>query len=172
MATVTISSTDYEVYDDIATADQYLAADFGADVWRAETEDDPKARALVTSTRILNRMPWADDRDWPRPGTADTETGDIPQPVLDASIVLAKLIHAGSKVDSQASTQSGNIRRQQAGSVAIEYFYPTDDPTRLPVEVMELIRDYLGGVTISNLAFGTDGCSITERGFEVGWDSP
>jgi hypothetical protein len=170
MPTVTISATDYAVYADLPAANAFLAADFGATDWRAETDTDEQKRALVTATRLLNRLNWAADRDWPRPGTDDTQTAAVPQPVIDASIALAKLIHSGSKVDSQPSTQTGNIRSQRAGSVAIEYFFPLDDPTRLPVEISELIGPYLAGATIGGaLASGTCGKSITCRDFETGW---
>jgi hypothetical protein len=92
MPTVTISATDYAVYADLPAANAFLAADFGATDWRAETDTDEQKRALVTATRLLNRLNWAADRDWPRPGTDDTQTAAVPQPVIDASIALAKLI--------------------------------------------------------------------------------
>jgi hypothetical protein len=154
MATVTIDAIDYDTYADIADADEYLAADFGASLWRAELDDDQKARAEVTSTRILNRLIWAGDKTdpdqplaWPRTGTgiSGVDDDEIPQPIIDASIVLAKLIHAGQNIDDQASTDSG-VKRQKAGSVEIEYFLPTTDPQRLPVSVMELIGLYLSGL--------------------------
>jgi hypothetical protein len=153
MATVTITPTDFEVYADVDAADAYLAGDFGAALWRAETVADQKARALITSTRLLNRLVWAgtmEDPDqplaWPRSGTGidGVEDDVIPQPIIDASIVLAKLIHAGSKVDDQSTTATG-IKRQKAGSVEIEYFIPTTDPQRLPTAVLELVGPYLGG---------------------------
>lgn len=155
MATVQIDSLPFETYADLATADEYLAGDFGATAWREElNDDDNKSRALVTATRILNRMPWSADRDWPRPGTDDTETGTIPQPVIDASIVLAKLIYNGSKVDDQADIATG-IRRQKAGSVEVEYFIPSTEPQRLPVAVEELIAPFLATVSFGgSLASG------------------
>jgi hypothetical protein len=173
MTTVTIDGNDYDVLADLDAANEFLAADFSADLWRAESDPDKQKRALVSATRLLNRLPWASNRDWPRPGTDDEQDEDVPQPIIDASIILAKLIHAGSKVDSSPSTLSGNIKRQQAGSVSIEYFSPTDDPTRLPVEVLELVGSYLGGATISGArSYGTCGESITDRGFETGWEAP
>lgn len=154
MATVTIDTIDFETYATVEEADEYLAADFGATLWRAETDDDQKARALVTSTRILNRLSWAgqpEDSDqplaWPRSGIDGVDEDVIPQRVIDASIVLAKLIHAGSKVDDQQTTETG-IKREKAGSVEIEYFIPTTDSQRLPTSVTELISPYIGGLAI------------------------
>lgn len=176
MATVTIDTADFEVYADIETADAYLAGDFGAALWRAEADEDQKSRALVTSTRILNRLRWAgtmEDPDqllaWPRTGTGIDGVVDdeIPQPIIDASIVLAKLIHAGSKVDDQATTATG-IKRQKAGSVEIEYFIPTTDPQRLPTAVLELIARYLAGAQglAGSIASGVCGVGPDCRGFE------
>lgn len=177
MATVTIQSTDYDTYADVATANEFLAADFDATLWRDETESDQKGRALVTSTRLLNRLLWAGtktDADqlgaWPRTGTglSDVVDDEIPQEIVDASIVLAKLIHAGSKVDSSPTTLS-NVRRQRAGSVEIEYFFPSEDPSRLPVEVLELVARFLGGPAFAGvIASGTCGESITCNNFDPG----
>lgn len=135
MPTVTIDAIDFETYADVDQADEYLAGDFGAALWRAETEVDQKARALVTGTRVLDRLLWGVD------GVDDDE---VPDRIVAATIVLAKLIHAGSKVDDEASTQTG-IKREKAGSVEIEYFIPTSDPQRLPTAVAELIAPLLGG---------------------------
>lgn len=150
---VEIGSQEYQTYASDAEAHEYLAADFGAAVWRAEDDEDQHARALVTATRILDRMAWAGDKAdaaqalaWPRTGTGITGVEDdaIPQPIIDASILLAKLIHAGSAVDGTPSTAQ-SIKRQRAGSVEQEFFRSFDDPTRLPTEVHELIGPYLAG---------------------------
>lgn len=178
MATITLDGTDFETYADVAEADEYLAGDFGATIWRAETSDDLKGRALVTATRILDRMVWAGEKEdvdqllaWPRTGTGATGVEDdvIPQDIISASIVLAKLVHSGSSVDSSSSTES-NIRSQRAGSVAIEYFRISEDPTRLPTEVHELIRRFLGGsgAVAGVIAHGTCGESITCENHEPG----
>jgi hypothetical protein len=113
MPTVTINAVDYDVYADLDTADEFLAADFSADAWRAETDVDQKARADVTATRLLDRIRWAGEKTdpdqlhaFPRTGITGLDEDTVPQPIIDASIVLAKLIHAGSSVDSQPSTQS------------------------------------------------------------------
>lgn len=179
MGTVTIGSADYDVYAEVADADEYLAADFDATLWRDETDSNQKARALVSGTRLLDRQLWPGEKtdedqpnQWPRTGTgiSGVDEDTVPEPIIDASIVLAKLIHAGSKVDSQPSTQSGNIKRQRAGSVEVEYFVPVDDPTRLPTEVQEMLAPYLAGSGRSGaVAFGTDGCSVVNETFGTTW---
>lgn len=181
MATVTIGTTDYDVYADVGAADDYLAAEFDATLWRAEDDDDQKSRALVSATRLLDRQKWAGDKEdedqlhaFPRTGMglADIDDDEIPQDIIDASIVLAKLIHSGSNVTSSEDSAS-NIKRQKAGSVEQEFFSPTlfEDSGRWPTEVLELIGRYLagGGTGGTNVAFGTDGCSMTNETFGTTW---
>lgn len=179
MTTVTINAIDYDVYADVTTADEFLAADFSATLWRAETDDDQKARALVTATRLLDRMDWLGSKtdvdqalQWPRSDTGldEVDPDEVPQAIIDGSIVLAKLIHAGSKVDSSTTTTS-NVKRQKAGSVEIEYFFPFEDGARLPTEVWELVSRYLSGSgsTLGGaIASGTCGESITCNDFRPG----
>jgi hypothetical protein len=179
MPTVTINAVDYDVYADVDAANEFLAADFGATLWRAEADEDQKARALVSSTRLLNRLNWAGDKTdvdqslaWPRTGFSDVDEDTIPQGVVDASIVLAKLIHAGSSVDSSGD-QASNIKRLKAGSVEQEFFSPTifAETGRLPLEVEELIGRYLAGFGLSaTFTSGTCGESIADVGFSPGWN--
>lgn len=175
MPTVTINAVDYDVYADLDTANAYLAADFSADSWRAETVDDKLRRALVSATRLLDRQTYLGEKTdvdqlhaFPRTGTGVEGVDDdtVPQDIIDASCVLANLIYIGSKVDGSASTLSGNVRRQRAGSVEIEYFAPVDDATRFPVQIEELIGKYMGaGASLGDLAFGVDGSTITCNNF-------
>lgn len=168
MAVISIESgLDFEAYSSLAEADEYLAADFGATLWRAETDDDAKNRAIVTAARILNRMEWLGDKTdpdqalaFPRDdmGLDDYDDGETPQEIIDASIILAKLIHAGQKIDDNATIASG-IKRQKAGSVEIEYFLPSEDSTRLPTAVHELIWKFLAGsasAIAATIAYGVD----------------
>lgn len=168
METVTIETVEYEVYAGIETADEYLAADFLATTWRAETDEDQKARALVTATRLLDRTLWIgtkEDEDqlhaWPRTGTglSDIDDDEVPQEITDASIVLAKLIHAGSPVVTAVSSAS-NVKRQQAGSVSQEFFSPIimGEPGRWPQEVLELIRRYISGAGFLGGSIATGVC--------------
>lgn len=171
--TVTIGSTTYLTYATVAQADKYLEADFGASVWRAPASADNKARALVTATRVLDRMDWLGDRAeddqqlaWPRinTGVSSVIDDEVPQAVIDASIELANAILIGADVANNPTTSSG-IKSQKAGSVAIEYFRDFDVvPGRLPLPAMELIGYLLGGdgSVGGAFAFGTDACSYHE----------
>lgn len=168
---VTIGSTEYDVYADLATADQYLNAESWATEWRAETDDEVKARALVTATRTLDKLTWPGTKtyegqllEWPRKSTGlstdlvpDSDT--IPQRIIDATAVLAALTVAGVDFTSKASTKTGGVKSQKAGSVAIEYFRDVFDfeGTRLPLAAWELIAPLLAGSTVTGgvEAFGT-----------------
>lgn len=150
MATVTIGAVDYQVYSDLDYANEFLAADFTAAAWRAEEDEDQLGRALVSAARLLDRQVWPGDKEesdqltaWPRTGVSGVEDGEIPQQLIDANALLAKFIHEGSSVETSSST-ANNVRRQAAGSVSIEYFYPTSG-TRLPLPVSELLAGLLGG---------------------------
>lgn len=174
METVTIGGTEYDSYRTVAQADEYLAADFTATAWRAETDEDAKARALVTATRLLDRQVWPgektdEDQDhvWPRTGVSGVEDDEEPQAVLDACCLLAKYIHEGSSVETSVSTAS-NVRRIKAGSVEQEYFFPQGNGTRLPLPVQELLAGLLGtgGSAISAAqSFDTDGCSVADDSY-------
>lgn len=177
---VTIDGVEYDVYADIATADLYLNASTDAAAWRA-ADDDGKGRALVTATRVLDRMAYPGQKtdpdqalQWPRSNTglAGVEDGVIPQQLIDACCELASQIANGVDVTNQQSTATG-IKRQKAGSVEIEYFYGAGGiPLRLPLPVWELIRGLLGGDGAGGgaRAFGTCGRSGIDRtyGFDQG----
>lgn len=178
MATVQIDSLEFDTYASLADADEYLAGDASAASWRAvTTEDNDRGRALVTATRLIDRTGWGGEKTdvdqihaFPRTGFPDFDEDIVPQAVIDASILLARDIQAGSSVDSQAVTGS-NVRRQKAGSVEIEYFNPNllTDPSRFPTAVEELLAPFLPSVTFGPIASGTDGCSVTDHDFRPGY---
>jgi hypothetical protein len=171
---VTIGSATYETYATVEEADAYLAADFTATAWRDETDEDAKARALVTATRLLDRQVWPgqktdedQDQAWPRTGVSGVDEDDIPQAVIDACCLLAKYIHEGSTLETSTTT-ANNTKRLKAGSAEIEYFFPLTNGTRLPLPVMELLAGLLGtagsAITAAQ-SFGTDGCSVADDSY-------
>lgn len=176
--TVTIGSTDYEVYADIATIDLYMEAEasaYGA-AWRARTDPDAKARDAITATRLLDRQKWPgtktdefQDLEFPRDGMGSdcAVDGVIPQRLIDAACVLAAMIEQGVDVTGSASIQS-EIKRQKAGSVEIEYFRPIDAIARFPLPVQELLACLLAGASSLTgvVATGTDGCSTFDTDYK------
>ena len=171
--TETLGGVVYDVYSDVATADEYLAADFTATTWRAETDDDQKRRALITATRLLDRQCWPGEMEdeeqgtaWPRTGVPGFEDGDVPQQIVDANSLLAKYIHEGMAIELNVST-ANNVRRIKAGSVEQEYFFPLTNGTRLPLPVQELLAGLTcGGATIAAAqSFDTDRCSSADDNY-------
>lgn len=175
MARITIGAVNYDAYADLDYTNEFLAADFTATTWRAETDEDQQKRAIVTAARLLDRQPWPGDKEdedqlpaWPRTGITGLEDGEIPQALIDANALLAKFIHEGSSVETSNST-AGNVRRIKAGSVEQEFFYPTAKTgTRLPLPVHELIAGLLATDTSMISAaqsFDTDGCSVADDSY-------
>lgn len=174
--TIIIGSNGYDVYADLATANEYLEAESWATDWRDEADDDVKGRALVTATRTLDKLQWPgtktdDDQilQWPRTGTGAStdlvpDEYTIPQRIIDAACVLAALILSGVDITGKPSTQSGAVKSQSAGSVSITYFRDVDDSgTRLPLAAWELVSPILAGASGSAVggarSFGTSECS-------------
>ena len=153
MATVSIDGVDYTAYATVDYADAYLGASFTATAWRDETDEDVKGRALVESARLLDRQRWLPDYD------TFAEREDVDD-IVNASIELAALLVGGDTDFLTASTTESNTRRLKAGSAEIEFFRPTTAvATRLPYQIHEMLRDYLGGGDWADagvLAYGTD----------------
>lgn len=173
---VLILSDSYPVYADLDAADEYMAgASHGAD-WRALTDDADKARYLITATRTLDRQNWKGDKtsdtqelEWPRSDTGvdGVEDDTVPTEIIHASIELALLLVQGSEFQSQRTTEQ-TIQMLKAGSVSLSYFRGAGGtPTRFPLIVHELIRDYISGPSSSLYVStsGTDGETITDNDY-------
>ena len=171
MPSVTINTIEYEVYADVDAADDYMNGMINAATWSALTTDT-KARGLVGATRLLDRQKWMGSRTvdgqdlaFPRSGLIDCEgttvdEDEVPQSVIDASIILAMDLASGSEAETAATTEN-KAKRLKAGSVEIENF--KSDPLqsgRFTLAVMELIGCFLAGSspTLTGVATGTDGC--------------
>jgi hypothetical protein len=179
MPTVDIEGNTYEVYADVDEADAYLEAAMHADAWRAEEDEDVKARALVSATRTLERQRWKGDKletspeqtlSWPRTntgidGVSDTE---VPDNIINASIEMANALVGGYDLQSEQNT-SQKIQSLQAGSVSLSYFRGAEgDVLRFPLIITELLSGYLAGsdtIVGGGVADGTDGVSVTENDF-------
>jgi hypothetical protein len=156
MPSVTINTVDYPVYESVADADAYLAADFSrAAGWAALTGDD-KPMALVSATRLLQRQSWRD-------GVPDTEAA--PQAVADATALLAADIALKPALGDSGSTAS-NVKAVGAGSAKVEFFRPSAGQV-LPSAAYDLLRGLLGplaGTEDDPALDGTAyGCSPCQR---------
>lgn len=172
MVAILIGSTSYDSYASVDTADDYLnAASHGA-TWRALSDNDDKARYLVTATRLLDRQYWKGTKtsssqalDWPRSNTGIDGVTDsvIPTDIINASIELALALLDGSEVQNEQTTEQ-KIQNLKAGSVSLTFFRGADGtPTRFPQIVQELLRDYLAGpgANLTSVATGVSGETIS-----------
>lgn len=181
MATVTIGATDYDVYIDVEYADEYLAGQINATAWRALTDEDDKKRAIISSTRLLDRQRWKGEKTdsyqvhaFPRTGLVYPGSGDavpsnvVPQEVLDATAELSSALVDGSDVQSNTDPNTSNVQSLKAGSVSISYFRNESFMQRFPTIIQELLGFWLAGigVTVSPSSYGTD----RESAFEDSYD--
>lgn len=172
MASVTINSITYTVYANVATADDYFNGSLSSADWSALTADE-KARALVTSTKTIDRQQWQGEKTdplqelaFPRTGVVDCAGNDVTSAmtltvVTEASILLALDIFTNSAVLTSVSTED-LTKRLKAGSVEIEKFRASSDSVssgRFPLPVQELIGCYFSGRSsiAGALSYGTDG---------------
>lgn len=179
--TVDIDGEEYPVYADVEQADEYLnAALHATDVWPA-LDDDTKARALVTATRVLDRQRWRGVvytssppqlLAWPRMNTGIVGVIDtvVPDAIGYATIELALALVSGTDAQGEQNT-SQKIQSLRAGSVSLTFFRGAEgEPYRFPLIVQELLWDYLLGVGVGiggTRSTGTDGVSVTHEDFGI-----
>ena len=147
MPQIIIDGNQYRVYVGISEASAYLAASVNADTWSATSEDD-KARALVTSTRILDRQKWKPDWD-----TFEKRLAE--EGIVFGSIELAALLASGEDSFTTNATTANSTKSLKAGSAEITYFKDfsvTGAGSRFPLTVMELLGQYLASTGSSGSA--------------------
>lgn len=185
MPTVTIGATTYDVYADVDTADEYFNASIQFDDWDGLTPDE-KARALVSSTRLIDRQSWKGTKtdplqvlEFPRDGVVDcsgeaVSSATTLEVAAEASMILALDLASGSSAQTAVTTED-LTKSLKAGSVSIEKFRGDSSVTaaRFSLPVMELIGCYFAGSVAGlagSLAYGTDGVSPDEDfGFTQGF---
>jgi hypothetical protein len=160
-AEVTIGGAQYAVYASEAFADTYLAGDMvRADRWAA-TEDTDKAKALVTATRALVRLPWTD-------GVPPDITAP-PEVVQEACAQLAAdLVDDPELADTSGAPQQ--FKRVKAGSVEVEYREGVRLPPTSNAVWQLLLRAGLVGGDSSLLGlfdggYYSDGCQRSRFGY-------
>jgi len=183
MATVTIGSTEYTVYSDVATANTYFNGSTQFTDWDPFT-DDEKSRGLVSSTRLIERQQWLGEVEvegqalaFPRTGLNDCQGDTVTAAeslviATEASQLLALDILEGDDVETNISTED-LTKRLKAGSVEIENFRAQlGTSTRFSLDVMELIGCFLAGSSAiaGSISTGTDGEALDDdlslnRGF-------
>lgn len=134
MATVTISSTDFDAFASVAEADNYLLGDAALwDVWN-EASDDEKGRYIVSATRYLLGLTWI---------AGDPPAYDaVPDALRDATSILAAMILEDPTLTTGANKAS-NVKSVGAGPTKVEFFGPTAGsplPPRLKTMLSGLIQ--------------------------------
>lgn len=158
---VKIGEINFQSYGTLQEADNYLMGATHASSWRDLTSDDDKKRLLVTATRLINRQRFKDAYN-----TFDLRVEE--ENIVNACFELAVALQDGSDVQ-ETPNNAPKLSSIRAGSVALTYFmgFQPTSPSRFPQIVQELLRDYLnlGMGTLSGVATGTDGESVTENDF-------
>lgn len=149
MPNINIGTNAYPSYIDVAYADEYLTADLSRSAAWAALDAVTKSKAVVTATRLLQRLTW-------KAGPPAVETAT--QPVKDATALLAADIVAKPSLGDAASTGS-NVKSVGAGSARVEFFSPVQG-NALPGAAFALLRDLLGEddaglLGLDNAAFGS-----------------
>lgn len=176
MGTVTISGFIFEVLGEHTGAGslaEYAAGSLAYSAILTAASSDDQKRALVESTRILERQQYNGAKTiagqalaWPRTGVtrADGTAVDpnaIPQEIIDACYELALAGLADPALFTVVSTAK-NIKKLDAKGASIEYFGPAAGG-RWPGRVGELVGQFLAGMGASTLgssaAYGTSDCS-------------
>jgi len=151
MGTVTVGSNTYEIYGEKADADAYLAVVLSASTYNG-MEVDQQTSALVMASRFMDRLRWKGTKtvdsqpiEWPRDGTGvdGHADGDTPPEVFNGFWELAAKIAEDPELTNNRS-QGSNIQRVKGGEAEAWFFRSTlDDETKLPVDVLDWVRDYL-----------------------------
>lgn len=131
MATVDIDGNDYAVYADVDFADIYLAGDaLRASIW-AQLDAVGKARALISATRLLQRLCWTDGV----PATTDP----VLEAIANATSLMAADI-AGKPSLGDSGDTATNLKRAKAGPAEVEFFRNFDS-TPLPTAAWQILLD-------------------------------
>jgi hypothetical protein len=109
--------------------------------------------------------------DWPRTDVFDCDGDSVdsttyPTQLKEAQFELAYSLTQQGDIETAGDTSS-NIKKVQAGSVAVEYFRPDPGLARFPSEVQELVACFLDGSNaFTTLAGGLRGGADNESVFD------
>lgn len=173
--TVLIDSQPYPVYADVDDANLYMKGKFNNSDWfSALNDDETKARALITATRIMDKQCWQGESSalsgqqlkWPRTGITDVDDATVPNDIVNGCIELANLIITGSDVEGNSQPGVQTIQSMRAGSAALTFFRDAEGLvskySRFPIEVQELVGRYLCGNSLAVLPEVTGGTDSSD----------
>lgn len=170
MVIITLDAVDYDVYESLENANIYLNGQILAEGWRA-ADDPTKKRALISSTRLIDRQLWKGAKTdeyqvhaFPRTGLiypvgAEVPSQTVPQELIDAYFEIASIMVDGSDVQTNPVPGENMIQSLSAGSVSISYFRGlVGADSRFPRNIQELLFWWLAGAdtSVGNVkSFGT-----------------
>lgn len=156
MAAIVIGTGSYSAYESVADADAYLAADPSRSAaWSVRT-DDQKGQGLVSATRLLlAQSSWCI-------AIPDPATDTIPQPLADATALLAADILTKPALVSNPSGAATNLKRAKAGPVEVEYFGANllNVPPPLPSAIWSMLQN-AGILGCTGASTGEDGAFVS-----------
>lgn len=185
ISSISLGGATFRVFGSVSGADAYLAASvIHADAWDA-LATAAKQRAVISATRILNRVPWAGSRSvptqplaFPRSGLTvdgvDIADTVVPDQICEATYEIAALLAGGTtSIETSATTATGvkRVRERVEGAIdtETEWFSPggsaagTGGGTRFPEPIQSLIAPFLGGPGGGGSeVYGADSCSTIE----------
>ena len=155
IGTATLSS-----YASVDEADAYLLGDAGPRrVTWTSADEDAKARALVTATRTLDRLPWRGSRSmttqataWPRSGIGTTS---LPTDIEVAAVLIAAHLVAYPGVQL---AEPATVAEEEVGDKRVRYFHHLADLVErvvgpeLAVEVRPLLAPWLAAGPVGPFA--------------------
>lgn len=175
MATINRDGIEFTVYATEDDADQYALGSMDSAAWDAATSDE-KERALISSTRILDRQQWV-------AGYETFELREQNENIVNASIEMAFYLTAGSDLETNGNQSIKTVSSLSAGSVSISYQVSSGGTiggsstgsSRWPLPIEEKLYGLLAGSSTatgimgvgSGLIAGTDGCSVNNNDFDL-----
>lgn len=174
MATINRDGIEFTVYATEDDADQYALGSMDSAAWDTASSD-VKERALISSTRILDRQQWV-------AGYETFELRELNENIVNASIEMAFYLTAGSDLETNSDQSTKTVSSLSAGSVSITYqvnaggtIGGSSTSSRWPLPIEEKLYGLLAGSSTatgimgvgSGLIAGTDGLSVNNNDFDL-----
>lgn len=155
-------------YATVEYADDYLIFDPAYSEWAALTVEE-KSRFLVSATRFLDTLNWAEPWN-------TQEKREVESKIVQACVILASMISRGEADFISTGTTASGTKRLKAGSAEIEFFGSASNSSasfggsnQLPSQLWLLLKDFLIGansnLAVGFLSFGTCGQSANRQKF-------
>jgi hypothetical protein len=128
---VEIGEFEFDALTTVDNASRFLAGDVArATIW-ALKQADPRARGIVSATRMLLTLPWC--------GTPPDPTApEQPDVVQEVTAMLACDLLAKPKLFADASGNS-NIKSAKAGSAQVEFFAAVEGGPPIPSALWKML---------------------------------